>query len=476
MRHLMAACLLLGGFVWLVRPMISSAPYSYDEADYMYAAGRGFAANYLDTPAQSFAVFLRTGLSRGQDARQKTALSQLIRDSGDLNFYRHWHGPLYYYWLVLLQPWKADEHAVRALSMLFPALVILVIYFGSLWVFRSESAASAAFLAAALYGWSVVTTVSTELAPHELFVLVSLTGLFLLVKFLETGRRSYWYTAIIATALAIDTLEVGLILALTLSGFAFVHRKRLHADRFFAAKSLALLVGSILIVWPGALFRMAIAKAYIFMAYLAVVRKAAWGATFSEAWAARGVLAPVEWLLFAVALLILITDRALPDQTLPGQRMRDRRPMPFLVFGLLMLLFLIRVNAEGARYMLPFLPAFDVFAAITVVGWVGRHHLKAPLGMIAAACALLMLNTLRIENARLETAPDTRPSDLIEAMRAKHLTDKTVLIPHGDFPTLHYYFPGAKLIAYGENSEGPPSGVAADAVVEEGSPVRIVTY
>lgn len=466
MKHLIAACVLLAGFIWLVEPMIGDAPYSYDEADYMYAAGRGFTANYLDTPAQSFAVFLRTGLSRGKDAAQKTALSQLIRDSGDINFYRHWHGPLYYYWLVFLQPWKGDEHMVRELSMIFPALAILVIYFGSLWVFPGDGTSSAAFLAAALYGWSVVTTVSTELAPHELFVLVILCGLFTLARFVETGRRGYWYAAVVFTALAIDTLEVGLILALTLGLIAFLHRRRLHADQYFAAKSIVLLAASILIVWPGALFRMAIAKAYIFMAYLAVVRKAAWGATFSQAWAARGALAPVEWLLFATALFLLTRDKSA----------RERRALPFLVFGVLMLIFLIRVNAEGARYMLPFLPAFDVFSAITVIGWMARHRVKARLGMIAAASALLMLNTLRIEQARLRKTPDTRPADLIDAMRAKHLSDKTVLIPHGDFPALHYYFPNARLIAYGENSEGPPKGVAADAVVAEESPVRIVTW
>ncbi|MDP9170412.1 MAG: glycosyltransferase family 39 protein [Acidobacteriota bacterium] len=465
-KHLIAACVLLAGFLWLTRPMISAGPYSYDEADYMYAAGRGFTANYLDTPAQSFVVFLRTGLSRGKDASQKTALSQLIRDSGDINFYRHWHGPLYYYWLVLLQPWKGDEHAVRALSMIFPALAMLVIYFGSVWAFAGESAQSGGFLAAALYGWSIVTTGSTELAPHELFALIFVAALFLLTRFLDSGRRGCWYLAVVLSALAIATLEVGLILVLTLSGLAFWNRERIGADWRFARNSLALLVLSVLVVWPGALLKMAIAKAWLFMAFLAVVRKAAWGATFSQAWTARGLLAPVEWLLFAIALFLLLRDR----------EENERRALPFLIFGLLMLLFLVRVNAEGARYMLPFLPAFDVFAAVTVVSWLKRHRIKAPLGMIAAACALVVLNTLRIEDARTHRAPDPRPSELLAAIRARHLEDKTVLIPHDDFPMLHYYFPQAKFIAYGENSDGPPGGVAADALVSQGDPISIVTY
>ena len=172
-RHLAAAALLVAGFIALARPMVDASPFYYDEADYMYAAGRGFASNYLERPAQSFGEFLHTGLSRGRDASQKAALSQAIRDSGDIDFYRHWHGPLYFYWLMALQPFRANEPTVRALSMLFPALTILVIYFGALrW------GGYAAFLAAALYGWSVVAAGSTELAPHELFVLVCVAGLF----------------------------------------------------------------------------------------------------------------------------------------------------------------------------------------------------------------------------------------------------------------------------------------------------------
>lgn len=467
---MLTACVLVAGFLILARPVIDASPFSYDEADYMYAAGRGFRSNYLDDPAQSFAGFLRAGLSRGKNADEKAALSQAIRDSGDINFYRHWHGPLYFYWLILLQPFRGNEHTMRALSLLFPVLAILAIYSGSIWAFGGKRAHYAGFLAAAMYGWSVVATGSSELAPHELFVLVSISGLFLLAKFLDCegpdhAKRVLWYGAVILSALAVATLEVGLILVLTLAAAAYWNRHRIGADWRFARNSVLLLLLSVFVIWPGALLKLAFLKAYIFMAYLAVARKAAWGATFSQAWSARLLLAPVEWLLLAAAIVLYFRVRDT----------RDRRAVPFLFFGTLMLLFLGRVNSPGARYMLPFLPIFDVFTAVTVVnGLSGRRSFLIP-GLIGTACAALLANTLRIEINRLHNVPDTRSTELLSQIRSGNLTKKKLLVPHEDFPLLHYYFPQARFIAYGEDSEGPPPGVTADAVVSVGNPVRIAT-
>ena len=79
-----------------------SEPYGYDEADYMYAASLGFAANWSDTPSIPIADFVRAGLHR--DGRQ--ALSERIRSGNDVLFYRHFHGPLF---SLLLDPRVASR-------------------------------------------------------------------------------------------------------------------------------------------------------------------------------------------------------------------------------------------------------------------------------------------------------------------------------------------------------------------------------
>src|SRR5690348_9525661 len=74
-------------------------PFSYDEADYMYAGTRGIAANYLDSPSLSLFEFLRKGRELSANPGQGRSMSEYVRASGDITFYRHYHGPMYAYWL-----------------------------------------------------------------------------------------------------------------------------------------------------------------------------------------------------------------------------------------------------------------------------------------------------------------------------------------------------------------------------------------
>jgi hypothetical protein len=58
MRHVLVFGSLLALFLLLITRNVSPEPYGYDEADYMYAASLGFAANWTDTPSISIADFL----------------------------------------------------------------------------------------------------------------------------------------------------------------------------------------------------------------------------------------------------------------------------------------------------------------------------------------------------------------------------------------------------------------------------------
>ena len=60
--------LLLALFLLLIARNVSSEPYVYDEADYMYAASLGFAANWSDTPSITISDFVQAGL--GRESRQ----------------------------------------------------------------------------------------------------------------------------------------------------------------------------------------------------------------------------------------------------------------------------------------------------------------------------------------------------------------------------------------------------------------------
>src|SRR5277367_4349266 len=122
--------LLLALFLLLITRNVSSEPYVYDEADYMYAASLGFAANWSDTGSIPMAAFVRAGLHR--NSRQ--ALSQSIRGGDDVLFYRHFHGPLFQYLLIPASRLGLSERGVRTAMLAIPATSLAVIYFGCLWL------------------------------------------------------------------------------------------------------------------------------------------------------------------------------------------------------------------------------------------------------------------------------------------------------------------------------------------------------
>ena len=80
---------------------VSTDYLGYDEADYMYAASKGLCANYFDKNAIPFSTFVEQGLRKGLKREERTSLSDFMRRRDDITFYRHYHGPLYFYALSL---------------------------------------------------------------------------------------------------------------------------------------------------------------------------------------------------------------------------------------------------------------------------------------------------------------------------------------------------------------------------------------
>src|SRR5215472_1597338 len=113
MRHVLALLALLALLLFVITRNVSTDPYIYDEADYMFAASHGLYSNYTDSPTLAISDFVRTGLDRGRDSGQRLALSEQIRASNDVVFYRHWHGPLYLYCLIPISRMFVNEASVR---------------------------------------------------------------------------------------------------------------------------------------------------------------------------------------------------------------------------------------------------------------------------------------------------------------------------------------------------------------------------
>ena len=432
--------LLLTLFLLLITRDVSSEPYIYDEADYMYAAKLGFAANWSDTPSISIGDFVRSGLGHGD----RHALSEQIRSSDDVLFYRHFHGPLFHYFLIPISRLGLSKRGVRMAMLAIPAASLAVIYFGCLWLIPGP----AAVLAAMLFLASHTVIWSTELAPHQLFALCTLACLVLLTKWIATGRRAYWYAAVVSAGLAFCTLEVAFVLILTM---AILFR----GDLRFAAKSVALFLATVVVVWPAAIVRLSFVKSYAAMAYLALMRAAPWGnAGFIDTWRTRILDSPLEWTLIAIALVI---------------GLGSRRFYAIGIFVGLMLLATLRVLTTTPRYSLTFLPMLDLLAGLTLLPSLGTWRRPASFAIVALAVAGYGFAWVQVVRKPHNTNP--RSTAVLTYIHQNGLENKTLLVPQADLATLHYYFPAMRLRGYSgaEANARDREGFTSDTTLRQGA-------
>lgn len=463
--HVACLAALAGVFLLLTAHIIYSGPYDYDEADYMFASQRGLWNQATDNPTMSLPDFVEAGRSARNGPR--AALSESIRESDDVVFYRHWHGPLVADWLIALQPLGLDVVATRRAGFLFSLLAAGVIYWGAVSILPGWPGIASGFLAAALYLWSFATVRSSELAPHQMFALWCLAALFLLAKSIASGKRVHWYLAVIAAGLAFCTLEVALALIATLVIAAWFERRTLAADGRFALRSLAFFCATVALLWPAAIYKLSFVKAYAFMAYLALIRKNAWGDyTAAGVWHYRFTHFPVEWTLIAASLALAVAARRLPA-------IRCFYPLP--LFAAIMILAVMRVNTIMPRYLLTFEPALLAFAGIVLAsalwkrGWRPWPRALAIALLAGALCA----NTIVVNRAN-PVIPDSRGWDALAFIRDRQLTASHLLVPAADLPTVHFYFPQTELSSYTGAAPTPAdlSAGAYAAVLFPGSPLR----
>ena len=465
MKHLAIVSGFVFIFILVALSYISPTPFSYDEADYMYAARQGLIANYLDIPSYSFPEYVRLGLDRGRDPTQKSSLSQAVRKTGDVFFYRHAHGPVYFYWLNAISSWSSNEHFIRTLSLCFPAVTAFVIYLGCLWILPVPQGQIAGLLGCVLYLSSPPVLRTTEVAPHQMFVMFFILTLMLLAK-LPTANdvRTCWYAAVCTTGVAFCTLEVTFVLIAAVLACGYTERRRLGLNWRLAWTSALLFASTVVVLHPAVITKLAFAKSYLYYAYLSVQRKAPWGdVTFVQTWVTRFKDSPVEWILVSLAVLLWISYRHLPGR---------RQAFPFLLFGVVMLVAMLRVLTTGLRYVLPYLPAFQVFTAIIFSGVAVRWRWKPALrasSMVLVMAALLLNAHRYLHNHPFR--PASREALLIAELKNRNVMSGRLLVPQVDLPTLHYYFPHAELTGYLDEFSLPPGQF--DAVVHAADPVMV---
>jgi len=327
-----AICLYLGA-AFIYAPVVSDHPFAYDEADYMWAGTQGLLANYSGRHGISFVEFVRKGLELSRDPGKRQSFSDYIRSSGDIDFYRHYHGPMYVYWLALLHDAGArGENAFRGGSLAIHFATATLILFG-MWAVFPSLPPVAALLACALFTFNrSALSAGTMITQHVLFTFFCVASLLACSLFLRNLESRWFYAAMALLACSFCTVETSALLVLALGVSLIVEHRRVR-EKWPTLKAFAGLLGrgigvfilTMLVCWPMGILKLGVAKGFLGLLYIAVYRK-----TFSPLsplglWAGELRESPWEfWLLIAGVAAALILWRGFAQR---------RELLPWLAFS-----------------------------------------------------------------------------------------------------------------------------------------------
>lgn len=426
----------------------SSFPFGYDEADYMYAGTRGFTANFLDRDAIPFSEYVRKGLELARHPEERASVSKFVRSSGDLSFYRHYHGPVYAYWLAL---WHAfgvqSETTYRASGIPLHALAALALF----WLFLAtfpELPAEAAFLAALLFAMNRTALVAaTIITQHIAFEFLSLLTLFAAALFFRTGNIRWWYLTAILSAAGFATVEIAAvsIAAILLSVLLLRWKDGFRAVAVLLARGAGCFLLTLLALWPKGLLELNALKGYLYLAYMAVLRKTFSPISAADLWIFKFKTYPLEFILPVAAMLVGIWLIRRPKER-PGL-------VPFVCYGVLFFAVTLKITLPFTYYHASLMSTLAVVTGF-VLGEIWLRT-KAPVRIAVAVivvASLVWLDTgFYQEQLRYRQTPSLAVDVLSYTSRSRV---RKLFLPFELVPTLHYYRPDLVTVGYDADWSG----------------------
>jgi hypothetical protein len=423
----------------------SDAPFTYDEADYMYAGTQGFTANYLDRNAMPLGAYVRNGLALAHDKTLSRKMSEDVRASGDVSFYRHYHGPLYAFWIALWHGLGVHSNAgYRATGLIVHALGAIAIF----WLFPlafpdlSEVAALIAALMFAMNRTALLT--ATLITQHLAYAFLSCLALFAVALYLRLREMRYWYAAAALLASCFATVEISLVLiggaALTVAVLDWSDGwKKLLA---LMGKGAACFLGVLAIVWPPGVFQLTALKGYVYLAYMAIVRKTFTPISPRQLWVQKLKSYPLEYILpLAAAIAAWIYWRRLTNR---------RAVTPFLLYGCLLFAATLVITIPNDYYLCSLMMSLAVVTGV-VFGelWMRRGMGVRAVSLVVVLGSLVALDVSYYrETVRKQSGPPGLAAETLKYLDAHPLAGRQLVAPSMLLPTLHYYHPENPIVSY----------------------------
>jgi hypothetical protein len=437
------------------RSSIIDVSFDIDEADYMYSFEKGFSAHYFDRNALPLWSFIKTGLSKGMKRDKTTELSKMIRSADDITVFRHFHGPLYFYYMILAEKCVGkSERAVRTASLFLLYICSIVVLFGCLMVLNGPRGRIPSLLTAllVLLSPSLFFTVSM-VSPHAMYVLCCSLSLFCMVRAVDTGGKTWLYISAVVIAVTFLTTEyvVVLFICWVVSVITVYRKDRNVFPRpvRFIINALVIYAGVIIVLWPAAIFKMSLIKSNLVIAYTAFVRnKMLTSPPLLEFWWNRITASPIEYGIIAVGFITAGYCLV---------RKKQISLLPVLSYLVLIMLMEVRHLAPVPTYVSSIVVTGIVAAGIALPTAFGKRA-WVPVSILSLLCIALFMH-LRFYYLPHQQSPRLLLRTEMAALIKKEMPEK-VLVARPMLSLVHYYFRNIKADSYTSEEYGKDEALA----------------
>jgi Dolichyl-phosphate-mannose-protein mannosyltransferase len=449
------------------RDTTNHMPFYYDESDYMYAGTRGLVANYLDRPSLSLVEFIRNGIVLSRDGSKRGDISRVARDSGDITFYRHYHGPMYAYWIALCQKaGVSDEAAFRSSGLIIHCAIVMLIFWMFRYAFPTLPAFSALLAALAYLLNRTALVAASVITQHVLFPLFTALTLFFLALFNRTLKRGYWYAATACLGLGFATVESSFVLvgAVLVMLATLYDRMKWKQIAILALRGAAVFLVAAMVVWPKGVLALGSGKGYLYLAYMAVFRKTLAPISPLALWRHKFTAYPYEFVLPALAVLACVIFY---------RRLSSRAECtPFLLYAGLFTVATLIITLNYTYYHTSLLLATTVIIGVMAGELWNRSKVAGTLAASAALASLVAMTVIyHRETVEANVGLYEYRGSAIDYVKTA-ASQKTYYVPFTLVPPLHYYAPRAKTIGYDPAASTPD--MLAQALSAPGEPKELL--
>lgn len=432
-------------------PLSTTEPYSYDSADYMYAGKRGFLDNYTDAGTLSLSEFISYGLELRRNPEKRSEVSRLARSREDIGLYRHYHGPMYAYWIAFwTQMGVFQEATYRNVGLIVHVATALIVTL-AFWSLFPGWHPVAGLLTGLMYLFNRTALItSTEITQHFLFTFFAASLLWALGLFCRTLALRYWYLTMVLLALSLATVESAFMLALAIA-FCLIYLWKPICERWPALsqrvnillKGVGLFLVVLFVVWPAGVYKLSVVRGYLYLAYAALERKSFSPLGPFQVWWMKFVASPWELGLGAIGLIAaLIVWRKLEYR---------REAFPWLAYAVIFVVVTLKITIEFTHYRSTIALTMIFATGIAFAYFWTRFKTAIRSAAVAAICIPMLVTAGAFyEEREIAHGQSSPAADVLEYARSTGIanTGKTLYVPFFFVPTLHFYMPELSTAGY----------------------------